>query len=308
MTTTQRRIIITVIVALNIFNASVIYKLWWQEIKRVQKVKESSVQSPNPHARKILDTVQVAEASDSVRQQVFMKILGNSYKLSAAVMQNLRAYRKKQRILLMNYPGDVFFNGDTTRKEVALTFDDGPDNKVTLQVLQVLNKYKVKASFFVVGDYVRKYPEVARQIDEQGHLVLNHSNSHKSYMKKSKQWVQQDLLKAEEAVFEAIGKRPTMFRPPYGDVDTVMIAEVKSNRYKNIIWSYDTLDWTGMVKDSIAHGVKTWVRPGEIILMHSRQGTEPTAQALPQIIEYLQKQGYKIVRLDKMLKVPAYKE
>ncbi|OJJ21840.1 hypothetical protein BKI52_10305 [marine bacterium AO1-C] len=210
--------------------------------------------------------------------------------------------------MAQNYPGELYFNGDTSRKEVALTFDDGPDGRVTLQVLKILAKYKVSASFFVVGNYVKKYPKVVKQIADAGHLVLNHSTTHQSYLKKSKSWLKRDLLATEDAIYKVIGKRPAMFRPPYGDIDPQMIEVVQQNAYKNIIWSYDTLDWTGASVDTIAQGVIQKVRPGEIVLMHSRPGVENTVKALPLIIQRLQKQGYRLVRLDQILGVKAYKE
>ncbi|WP_299455741.1 polysaccharide deacetylase family protein [uncultured Microscilla sp.] len=300
MKTAKRRLLITMIVGLNLFNAMVIYKLWWSELQQVGNTKKKKLAQPTK--------VKSHLATDTaICAQVFMPIKGHSYKLSTVAMQKLQDYRTQQRKLAMRYPGLVFFNGDTARKEVALTFDDGPDGQVTLQVLEVLAKYKVKGSFFFVGNYVQKYPQIARQVYKQGHLILNHSHTHQSYINKSKQWIKQDLLAAENAIAQAIGKRPAMFRPPYGDIDSVMIEEVHANKYKNIIWSYDTLDWTGIVKDSIAQGVKSGIRAGEIILMHSRQGTMPTAQALPDIIMYLQDVGYTIVSLDKMLNLKAYK-
>lgn len=300
----RTKILVIVVVLLNMFNVIVIYKIWNSE----KEAKATILQKDIDSIQNIIAKDTITETTkDSVRQ-VFMPILGRSYKLTTKNLQNLRNYRIKQRELALKYPGYIFFNGDTSRKEVALTFDDGPDKRVTLQVLSTLKKYKIKGSFFFIGNYVKNYPEVVRKADHAGHLVLNHSTTHQSYIKKRKQWIKRDLLKTEEAIFKIIGKRTAFFRPPYGDIDTAMIAEVKVNGYKNIIWSYDTLDWTGIVKDSITQGVIEQVRPGEIILMHSRRGTEATAQALPRMIEHLQKKGFKIVRLDEMLGMKAYKE
>jgi peptidoglycan/xylan/chitin deacetylase (PgdA/CDA1 family) len=304
MKTVKKRLLIAAIIGLNLFNVVVIYKLWWAGLWQVQKTEKRLVKTLP--AKKVKQAV--AAAKDTNRTpQVFMPIKGRSYKLSAAAMQKLQEYRTQQRVLAMKHSGHIFFNGDTTKKEVALTFDDGPDAKITLQVLRVLQKYKVKGSFFFVGRYVQKHPKVAQQVYQNGHLILNHSHTHQSYMNKSPQWIKQDLTAAEQAIAKAIGKRPALFRPPYGDIDSVMIKAVSDNGYKNIIWSYDTLDWTGIVKDSIAQGIKNNVRSGEIILMHSRQGTQPTANALPAIIEHLQTAGYTIVRLDKMLHLKGYK-
>lgn len=304
MKTVKRRLLIAAIIGFNLFNVVVIYKLWWAGLWQVQKTEKRLVTAPPMKKAKQAITT----TKDTSRpRQVFMPIKGQSYKLSAAAMQKLQDYRKQQRVLAMKYPGRIFFNGDTAKKEVALTFDDGPDAKITLEVLRVLQKYKVKGSFFFVGNYVKKHPQVAQQVYQNGHLILNHSLNHQSYINKSPQWIKKDLIAAEKAIAKAIGKRPAMFRPPYGDIDSVMIKEVDANGCKNIIWSYDTLDWTGIVKDSIAHGIKNNVRSGEIILMHSRQGTQPTADALPTIIEHLQAAGYAIVRLDKMLDLKGYK-
>lgn len=304
MKTIKKRLLITAIIGFNLFNVVVIYKLWWAGLWQVKKTEKRLARTPP--ATKVKQTITTTKDTILPRQ-VFMPIKGRSYKLSAAAMQKLQDYRKQQWILAMKYPGRIFFNGDTSKKEVALTFDDGPDAKITLQVLRVLQKYKVQGSFFFVGNYVKKYPKVAQQVYQNGHLILNHSLNHQSYLNKSPKWIKKDLMAAEKAIAKAVGKRPAMFRPPYGDIDSVMIKEVDANGCKNIIWSYDTLDWTGILKDSIAQGIKNNVRSGEIILMHSRQGTQPTADALPTIIEYLQAAGYTIVRLDKMLDLKGYK-
>lgn len=311
----KRKFLIASIILLNAFNAVVIYIFWQRrnsetkviEQPRKNQTKENSAKENKEKAKssKYLVSANGSTKPDSIK--IFLSILGSSDKLSPAALRNLRAYRTKQRALAIKHPKSLYFNGDTTRKEIALTFDDGPDARVTPQVLKILAKYKIPASFFLVGNYVKNHPGVVKKIDKEGHLVLNHSTSHQSYLKKTKNWIKQDLITTENAIFKVIGKRPAMFRPPYGDIDLNMIEEVQTNDYKNIIWSYDTLDWTGASIDTIAQGVIKKVRPGEIILMHSRLGVENTVKALPKIIQHLQEQGYQFVRLDKMLRVKAYK-
>ena len=316
----KRKFLIIFIILLNTFNVVVIYIFLQRrnantksiEQPQINQIKESKSKEnqakgskENPSSSKYLVSTIDSTKSDSIK--IFLPILGSSDKLSPVALRNLRTYRAKQRALAIKHPKSLYFNGDTMRKEIALTFDDGPDARVTPQVLKILAKYKVPASFFLVGNYVKNHPGVVKKIDKEGHLVLNHSTSHQSYMKKQKSWIKRDLMTTENAIFKVIGKRSAMFRPPYGDIDLNMIEEVQANGYKNIIWSYDTLDWTGASIDTIAQGIITKVRPGEIILMHSRQGVENTVKALPKIIQRLQQQGYQFVRLDKMLMVRAYK-
>jgi len=306
MKLSRKKTLITLIVVLNIFNGWVLY-LWWrtranQSIPKTMAIV-AKADTIKPDKKKETQKPLV----DSVKQQVYLPILGRSDKLGTREFAKLQAYREKQRKIARNYPGELYFNGDMTHKTVALTFDDGPDKRVTPQVLQILAKYKVPASFFLVGNYVKKYPKVVKQIVEEGHLVLNHSTTHQSYLKKSKAWLKRDLLTTEEAIYKVIGKRPAMFRPPYGDIDSQMIEVIQSNAYKHIIWSYDTLDWTGASVDTIAQGLVQQVRPGEIILMHSRPGAENTVKALPFIIQKLRERGYQLVKLDQMLGVQAYK-
>ena len=306
MKLSRKKILIISIVALNVFNGWVLYRWWRTRATRdAPKTTEMNAKIDTLVAEKKAERQK--PVIDSVQQQAYLPILGKSDKLSARDFAKLQAYREKQRKIAENYPGELYFNGDTSRKVVALTFDDGPDRRVTPQVLKILAKYKVPASFFLVGSYVKKYPEVVKQVLEAGHLVLNHSATHQSYLKKSKDWLKQDLLSTEEAIYKVIGKRPAMFRPPYGDIDAQMIEVIKDNDYKHIIWSYDTLDWTGASVDTIAQGLIQQVRPGEIVLMHSRSGVENTVKALPTIIQKLRAQGYQLVKLDEMLGVQAYK-
>ena len=291
---------------LNLFNGWALYR-WWLH-RTHQDTAHKKMDKPKPVHPPANDTPRTKKPKVKEKPlQVYLPILGSSDKLSNAALVKLRAYRETQRKMARHYPGELYFNGDTSRRVVALTFDDGPDRKITPQALKVLAKYNVSASFFLVGNYVKKYPDIVKQIVEAGHLALNHSTTHESYLKKSKAWIRRDLLTTEEAIYKVIGKRPALFRPPYGDIDVQMIQEIQQNAYKHIIWSYDTLDWTGASVTTIAQGVIQKVRPGEIILMHSRSGVENTVQALPQIIQSLQKQGYQFVKLDEMLGVKAYK-
>ena len=205
------------------------------------------------------------------------------------------------------YPNDVFLNGDTHKKQVALTFDDGPDGKITPKILDILKQNNVKGNFFFIGENVAKFPKVVKRADKEGNLVLNHSYNHPDFKKENNEEIKNQILKTENVIYKIIGKKPAIIRPPYGDVDGRIVSTILQTDDKIAIWSIDTLDWSQKEKDNIVKNVLDNLRPGDIILMHSNGDKAATAEALPIIIKGIKEKGYEIVTLDKMLNIKAYR-
>ncbi|MDM5248672.1 MULTISPECIES: polysaccharide deacetylase family protein [unclassified Lysinibacillus] len=182
------------------------------------------------------------------------------------------------------------------KKRVALTFDDGPDAKVTPQVLAILKKYDAKATFFMVGTNVSRNPALVEQIYEAGHEIGNHTWNHSKLTNLSTANVKQEVNKTSDAIYKAIGQYPTVFRPPYGATSDKVRSVITM---PSILWSIDTLDWKHRNADKILSYVKSSVKDGSIILMHDIH--QSTANGLENVILYLQKQGYEFVTVSEIL-------
>ncbi|MCZ8519674.1 MULTISPECIES: polysaccharide deacetylase family protein [Paenibacillus] len=190
------------------------------------------------------------------------------------------------------------------RKLAALTFDDGPDGRYTPQILDILKKHEVKATFFVVGRQAQKYPEVLRRISDEGHRIGNHSWDHADLSKLSGPQLLEEIAAGDEAVRQVTGSAPVLFRAPYGAVSEDVRRTLASLGRPLVGWTVDTRDWAGTPHGKILQTVKERLRPGGIVLMHSfggrKNSLENTLQALPAMIEALQADGYTLVTADEL--------
>ncbi len=182
------------------------------------------------------------------------------------------------------------------KKRVALTFDDGPDAKVTPQILAILKKHNVKATFFMVGKNASSNAKIVEQVYLEGHEIGNHTWNHPKLTSLSKASVKQEVDRTSNAIYDAIGQYPTVFRPPYGATNDQVRSVIT---VPSILWSIDTLDWKHRNADKILTYVKASVKDGSIILMHDIHQT--TANGLENVILYLQKQGYECVTVSDIL-------
>ncbi len=207
--------------------------------------------------------------------------------------------------LVRLYPSLVLRQGPSEHKVAALTFDDGPDRLYTPQVLDVLASKGVTATFFLIGNRVDEYPEVARRIISEGHLIGNHSYSHPVIQKASgTNGLQSQLCAAEEAFARAGVTGSGLFRPPYGAISPNLVEQAASLGYRVALWSIDSLDWRGLDRDTVVGKVMEMVAPGAVILQHSSGGPgedlSGSVQALPIIIDTLRERGYTFTTMDKL--------
>jgi len=183
-------------------------------------------------------------------------------------------------------------------KRAALTFDDGPDRKYTPMVLDILSQYGVTATFFVVGTQAERYPEVLARIRDEGHEIGSHGYAHADMGKMTAADIAEDLRLADEALREAAGIVPALFRPPYGSVSDELKAALSDSGKKLVRWNVDPRDWDGTPAAEIASHVLEHAKDGAIILLHSFGGKNAdlsgTIEALPEIIEGLLAQGYEL--------------
>ncbi len=187
------------------------------------------------------------------------------------------------------------------QKVVALTFDDGPWPGQTAQILHVLRQYKVKASFFMVGYLVKRYPSIAHEVAAEGHVIGNHTMGHRTLTRLKSVEVDKQIRNGEKVLQASTGQKADWFRPPGGNISPAVWSRVRKAGLKVALWNVDPQDWRGLSSKAIAHDVVIHVRPGSIVLLHDGGGgREQTIRALPVIIRSLQSRGYRFVTLDQM--------
>ncbi|GAB6013117.1 polysaccharide deacetylase family protein [Viscerimonas tarda] len=190
-------------------------------------------------------------------------------------------------IYRLMFPGGFWRIPSKTKKVVYLTFDDGPVQGITPWVLDILDKYELKATFFCVGDNVRKYPEIYKQILEKGHLVGNHTFNHLQGLRtRTKNYV-----KNVELASGYISSN--LFRPPHGHIRHRQFFKLRK-KYKIVLWDVVTRDYSKhTTPDDVFENVKRYTRNGSIIVFHDSLKAEKTMkEALPRSIEWLKEQGY----------------
>lgn len=180
-------------------------------------------------------------------------------------------------------------------KAIALTFDDGPSN-YTAELLDGLELYDAKATFFVIGSVAEKNPEIVKRAHEDGHLIGNHTYSHLDFYKSTVSTIEEDITKGADVIEQITGERPLFLRAPYGNVNFVQLKQLDSFF---IHWSDSTYDWFKEEEDYIYKRIMKEAKDGAIILMHDTR--EVTVKAVLRAIPELQEQGYEFVRVDDLL-------
>ena len=200
---------------------------------------------------------------------------------------------------ILNYP---LFNGNTRIREIALTFDDGPNPYYTPQVLAILQQFGVKATFFDVGYLVADYPNIVRQEYRQGNVVANHSWSHPVLTNFSAQEVKSQLTSTTNIIQATIGARPFFFRPPYGAINNTVLAQARNLHYTTIMWDGSAEDWNLPGVNAIVSKTLYYARNGAILLLHDGGGNRAeTVAALPIIIKDLKSRGFRFVTIQQLV-------
>ncbi|MGL9717186.1 MAG: polysaccharide deacetylase family protein [Wolbachia sp.] len=185
-----------------------------------------------------------------------------------------------------------------SNKFVALTFDDGPSNNRTGDIINVLENYEAKATFFLLGERInKKTSEVVRKIHEAGYELGSHSWSHRKLTLLTSEEQLQELEKTNVAIKNATEQDVKWFRPPYGCHDDNLIENTDQLNMYSILWTVDSLDWQGDKPEILVERVVSNVHNGAIILFHDHDNKSNTVEALPQIIKILKKSGYEFVTL-----------
>lgn len=182
------------------------------------------------------------------------------------------------------------------RKKIALTFDDGPHPYYTEQLLDGLKERDVKVTFFVLGKHAEQYPDLVQRMNDEGHLIGNHTYSHIQLSKQNREAFKEELVKTSELIESLTGQEVQYVRPPYGTWDRKFEEEL--NMFP-VLWTIDPLDWSSKNVAGIVQKVTAKAKENSIILMHDEYKT--TVTAVFQIIDELQEEGYEFVTVDEIL-------
>ncbi|MBQ4136898.1 MAG: polysaccharide deacetylase family protein [Clostridia bacterium] len=202
------------------------------------------------------------------------------------------------------YDGEetVYYCCNPTQKLVALTFDDGPHKYRTDEILDLLEKEDIKATFFVVGMMAKEYPDVIKRTLSLGHEIGNHTYNHSKLRTLGTEKLKDELVKTEEILYEICEYRPKLFRPPEGWCSQSIAQAAHELDYDVILWNIDTLDWAHNDSQKICKCITDTISPGSIILFHDYvSGDASTLDALKQIIPELKSEGYRFVTVSQLI-------
>lgn len=186
-------------------------------------------------------------------------------------------------------------------KLIALTFDDGPWPKYTAQVLEVLKKNKIKATFFVVGEVLQRHPDLGKRIVSEGHVIGNHTWNH-WYHFFNKEAAALEIDRTSDLIYKTTGTKTTLFRPPGGMLHNGLAAYAQSKDYTVVMWSADSIDYALPSAPTLVNTVIRQASPGGIVLLHDGGGPRKnTVAALPAMISRLKKKGYRFVTIPELL-------
>lgn len=191
------------------------------------------------------------------------------------------------------------YSVETTDKKIALTMNCAWNADDIDNILDTLSKYKVHITFFMVGDWVNKYPDAVKKIAEAGHEIGNHSDTHPHVNNLSFEKNVDQIKMCADKIEKIIGKRSVLYRGPYGEYNNTVIKAAKEQNHTTIQWSLDTLDYTGLTGEQMWERLNNKLQPGSIILMHN--GTKHTADSLDKLIYQIQEKGYSLVTVSELM-------
>ncbi len=202
--------------------------------------------------------------------------------------------------------GRTFAGGLRGSKQIALTYDDGPNDPHTLKLLDVLARHSVRATFFMIGRYVRQRPDIARAVAQAGHVIGNHTFTHPLLIFKSAAQTRTELLDCRSALQDTIGEHSNLFRPPFGGRRPATLRIARSLGLRTVMWNVTGYDWNAPPAAVIEKKVERQMRGGDVILLHDGEHTAmgadraQTVIATDNLIQRYHDQGYEFVTVEEM--------
>lgn len=235
-----------------------------------------------------------------LNKKVLRKLTGAICLLLVSIAASLLFNSKS---VFFNTSGRIpIYSVGTEEKNIAITFDVNWGHSNTKKILDILDKYNIKATFFLIGNWIDDYPEEAKEIYKRGHEIGNHSNSHPDMTKLSKESIIREISTADAKIMKITGASSKLFRFPSGSYNSMSVEVVNNNGYYCIQWDADSIDWKAHGSDKEYDRVMKKTQPGSILLFHN--DGKYTAGTLPRIIEDLKAKGYKFVKVGDLI----YKE
>lgn len=191
------------------------------------------------------------------------------------------------------------YSVDRSDKKIAISFDAAWGDEFTDDILETLDKYNVKSTFFLVGFWIDKYPENVVEIYKRGHEIGNHSSTHPDMTTISREQIRQEIMTTDEKIKQLINEKPILFRPPFGAYNDTLIQELRELNYYCIQWDIDSLDWKELGVEPVVDRVVKNVSSGSIVLFHNN--AKYISQFLPIVIESLQSKGFEIVPVSELI-------
>lgn len=260
--------------------------------------------SPNKSEKLILDNIHNGEVlllhptsatNAAILGNVIKRLKSDGYRFGS--LDELSRSNKNASVR----QSGVYYANKNDEMKIALTFDDGPHPKLTPVILDILDKYNIKATFFVVGENVKLYPEAFKEVVRRGHEIGNHSFTH-PLRNQSAHSMSKQITECEDEIFKHSDIRTKIFRPPGGIYNSDMIVMANKRGYNTIMWDIDTRDWAKRSPDTIYSNIMSNIMAGDIILMHDFIASDsPTPAALKKVLPALIDQGYKFVTISELI-------
>lgn len=191
------------------------------------------------------------------------------------------------------------YNVDTKEKKLSISFDAAWGRANTEGILDILDRYDVKTTFFLVGFWAEKHPDLVAELVERGHEIGNHSATHPHMNSLSEGQIREELRRCSDLVKSITGTPTTLFRPPYGEYNDSVVRVSRQEGYECVQWNVDSLDWKNISSEDMVRRCTKNVNPGDIVLFHN--DSKYILEALPAILEYYTQKGYKIIPVSQLL-------
>ena len=207
--------------------------------------------------------------------------------------------------------GKTFTGLQPESKQLALTYDDGPNDPHTFRLLEVLAKHDVKATFFLIGRFVKQRPDIARELTRAGHVVGNHTFSHPNLLFATSEQTRTELTTCEQVLSDAVGEHSRLFRPPFGGRRPGTLRVARALGLEPVMWSVTGWDWKGKPAEYVEHKVAEQVRGGDVILLHDGSHAEfggdrsQSVIATDHLIARYRSEGYEFVTVPQMMEKRA---
>jgi peptidoglycan/xylan/chitin deacetylase (PgdA/CDA1 family) len=181
---------------------------------------------------------------------------------------------------------------------IHLTFDDGPHSIATPSILNILKARNIHASFFLLGQNIKHYPDITQQISSEGHQIGNHSYTHTNLFFKNRMFIQKEILQTEEVIEATLGKRTCFFRPPYGSINMTLLNVLKEYGLTCVLWTADSKDFLPQKSSDMERRIFQNTSSGSILLFHDNEYTAPSHRSyLPKLLDTLLEKGFVFTQL-----------